>query len=276
MRRTIGLLCALAGLLGCGPTLPPSADLEALLEVEIPAEDPTLPTAMELLTRHIEATGMRNTIGASSSVRIRGLAEVAELGVEGEFEALRARPSRSLLRMNLPSVGETVYGVDDGRGWMIHPMVGVQVFEGAARIKARQNAGYEHLLERPAGIEVYRTVGRKRFDRRDCYEVFGLLSDSEGLGLDVRERMFREYFEVESGLLAGVEEASDSTTGTVMVRSTFRDYTDLGGSLVAKRTVQSSPGFDLTLTVESVEYDVVPEDAFELPEQVAELLQSAR
>ena len=271
-----GVALALA-LSSCGPTLPrgvSGAELEALTEIEVPAADPSAPLAEELLARHIEATGMRAVLEGSRSVRIDGTAEALELGVLGDFEALRARPARTRLLLRLPSLGEVLSGCDGERAWMVHPVSGVEVFDGAAQLKACRSAVYDHLLRRPDGLEAYLTVGRTRFGGRECYEVFGLhaAEDARQAALGVRERSFREFYSVDTGLLAGIIESSRSSNGAVEVTSRYEDYAAFGGSLVATRTVQRSPGFELVLTVESVVYDDVDDDQFELPGAVEKAL----
>lgn len=267
MRRTL-LACGLLAAAACGTTLPPSS--AGLPPASVPTADPDLPSADAILARHIEATGLRVVLEGSQSVHVRGAVEHAALDLVGEFDAWRARPARSAMRLWLPTLGETSYGCDGRRAWTLQPMVGPQVLAGADLLKACAGAVYDHLLRRPQGLETLVTVARRRFEGKECYEVYGLYADPAGS--DPVLRSFREFYDVSSGLLVGIVERSGSSTGNANVTRVFSDYAPLGGSLVARRTVQRSPGLTLVFTVEEVSYDAVSDEEFEVPQVAAALL----
>jgi len=269
-RRIAALLLLLAA--GCGQTLPRGgdpADLE--FPEEVPLADPTLPAALDLLASHLEATGMRAVIESSSSVVIRGRVQHREWNSEGTFEACRARPARSSMTMWLPGVGEASYVFDGTIGWMLHPIVGPELFEGATLAKARINAVYDQLLRRPEGLETYVTVAKKRFAGHDCYEVFGLYAFSEDVRATIADRSFREYYDVDTGLLVGLVERSKTTASSSRVESVFSDYERFGAGLVATRTRQRSNGIELVLLVDEVEYDAVTDETFAIPDEIRAL-----
>lgn len=265
-----GALVAALGLAASGCLAAPAGLADAHPLFRIPEEDPTLPTALELCERHVELTALDQVIASHDSVHVSGLARIPEMRLEGEFEAWRARPARSAVRIWLPTMGELAYGCDGQAAWTMHPVVGPQVLDGATLVKARSGAVYDQMLRRPEGLETYATVGIQRFGQRECYEVFGLFA--EPADASPRERSFREYYSVESGLLVGVVEASETSEGLVDVTRAFEDYQRMGDGLVARVTVQRSAGVELVLEVQQVEYDVLDEEAFECPPEIQRLL----
>ncbi len=269
MRRALPAWCLVAA--ACAPTLPPRG--EAAAAFAAPAPDPTLPDALALCARHVEATGLRAVLEAHDSVHVRGTVERPAQRLEGTFELFRARPALSAMQLRLPGVGETDYGCDGTRAWMAHPLLGPRVLEGADRVKACASAAWDALLRRPEGLEVYATVAREPFEGRACHVVFGRWADPPGAApSDPALRSFREYYDAETGLLAGVVEPSGSSEGPVVVTRVLGDYAPLAGSLVARRTEQRSPDLTLVFRVEDVRYGGVEQDAFEAPAAVEALL----
>lgn len=262
---------AALGLAASGCLASPAGLADAHPLFRIPAEDPTLPGALELCERHVELTGLAEVIARHDSLHVSGLARIPEMRLEGEFEAWRARPSRSAVRIWLPTMGELAYGCDGEVAWTMHPVVGPQVLQGATLVKARSGALYDQMLRRPEGLALYFTVGIQRFGQRECYEVFGLFA--EPADAPPRERSFREYYSIESGLLTGLVEPLETSEGLVDVTRAFEDYQRMGDGLVARLTVQRSGGVELVLEVQRVEYDAVDEEAFERPVEIQRLLE---
>lgn len=267
---------AVLGLAASGCLASPPDLADAHPPFRVPEEDPSLPTALELCERHVELTALGEVIARHDSVHLSGLARIPEMGIEGDFEAWRARPARSAVRIWLPSMGELAYGCDGAVAWTLHPVVGPQLLEGATLVKARSGALYDQMLRRPEGLETYVTTGVQRFGQEECYEVFGMFA--EPANASARERSFREYYSVESGLLVGLVEPSETSEGLVDVTRAFADYQRMGDGLVARVTVQRSAGVELVLEVQSVEYDVLGEgggdddDPFARPVEIERML----
>ena len=80
------------------------------------------------------------------------------------------------------------------------------------------------------------------------------------------------YFDVETGLSAGVSHTMETPTGKMEMVTIYSDYANFGGMLVATRVVQRNPQFDVVLSIVSVEYDVLDPAAVALPESVKALI----
>lgn len=254
----------------CAPTLPREAELPAF---HVPDEDPSLPSALELNRRHAERAGLAELLERHDSIHVSGRARVPSMDLEGEFDAWRARPARSAVRIWLPSMGEILYGCDGERAWSVHPVVGPRLLEGATLAKARSGAVWDQLLRRPEGLERFVTVAREPFAGRDCFVVFGLAADPPDA--PERERAFREFYAVDSGLLAGLQEPAETSDGVVDLVRVFDDYRPVEGLpsvLVARRTVQRSGGLELVLEVDAIELDRVDDEAFAPPPEIETLL----
>lgn len=169
-------------------------------------------------------------------------------------------------------------GTDGNVAWRLDPLLGASLIEGAELVEVRATAPYDHLVRRPEGLERLVTVGRERFEGHACYEVVGVYAPPADFPAEevppASARSFREYYDVESGLLAGsvtyAPAGADGAPGRVT--RVFEDYDERFGVLAAARHVQRTPNGTLVLEVDEVEYDDVPEDAFALPPEVEELL----
>ncbi|MGD2136395.1 MAG: hypothetical protein PVF27_09550, partial [Gemmatimonadales bacterium] len=82
-----------------------------------------------------------------------------------------------------------------------------------------------------------------------------------------------EYYDADTGLLAGSVRQMESPMGAMETTSMLSDYRDFGGLLVPAQTTQRTMGIDQIITVTGVEYDVVDPAVFELPDEIRALVE---
>jgi hypothetical protein len=81
-----------------------------------------------------------------------------------------------------------------------------------------------------------------------------------------------EYFDVEKGVEIGSESTRTTPFGAVPATSVLRDYTKFGALLQPATIVQRAISIEQVLRVASIDFDAVPDTAFELPPQIKALI----
>ena len=230
-----------------------------------------LPTARELVERHAAACNLREALVRSRSMHVRGRVSIPASGVEGTLEMWNARPGLSRSRIELGS-GVTVTGGFDGTvAWMIHSVSGPSVFEGLDLLQSRLESDWDEELKEGDAYESLRTVGRERFEGKECWKVEVVARPLPGMDVEatLAARTAHEYYEIETGLLAG-EKSRQGDVLTVTVQS---DYKDFGGRKLATRRIVRQAGQETLVTIDSVELDTVSEGFFRLPPEIQRLLE---
>jgi hypothetical protein len=102
------------------------------------------------------------------------------------------------------------------------------------------------------------------FEGRRCYWLHGITH----WGKDNNQ-----YYDVETGLLAGYRFQSDSSTSAAVTTLLFQDYKSFGGPLVATKVIARTGDSSQTVTFRSVSYGTLEDSIFELPQAVKALQQ---
>ena len=216
------------------------------------------PEAVDLFVRHGIGS---ETLGAKTSMRLRGTLEVPGTRASNcDVVVERSVPNRWRLVATFGAAGKIQRGFDGEAGWRIDPVFGNSILEGPALREAAETGALHHDLEFRERYSSMRTVGRKTFAGVDCWVV-----EAESVG-GARRRFF---FEVEHGRLAGRDAAGESML-------VLADYREFDGVWIATRqtTLHPETGAEEVLRVASVEFDVVPDAAYERPPEARRMLMS--
>ena len=256
LRRATGLTAAFA--------LIALAASAADVPVKTDSSEIRLPTAKDVIAKHLKAVGGRETILKHTSTRFRGRWDMPSLqGAGGEFELVQAKPNKRLMRMKMGETGEIVNGYNGKVGWVTSPFAPPALMEGKLLEQARHDADYYAALHNPTNYQSMETVARTRFDNRDCYE----LKVNRSFGQEVRE-----FYDANTGLLAGTRGIQETTEGTSEIVATLLEYQKFGDLL---QVTNMKIGIDqqvVNIRISSVDYDTVPDAEFELPAEIKELL----
>lgn len=232
----------------------------ALAPLALSAQD--LPDGRALIARHNEASGAE-TLRSHSSMHTKGQLTMAAQGLNAEIEFFTAMPNRSAQKVVIPGMGEILSGFDGTTAWSMNPMQGPQVFEGEAAERIKSESEFLGALRGPEQVTSATTLEKTEMAGTPCYKV------------KLQWKSGRESFDcyaVDSGLLIGSVQTTESPMGPMESTTLLSEYKDFGGRKIPTKLVQSSMGQEQVVTITAVEYDSVSDSTFAVPPAVKAIL----
>ena len=230
------------------------------------AQSPTaekLPSAREVINRHVKAIGGREMLMARSSSHATGTIEMPAAGLKGTLELFQAKPNSMLMRVSLPGVGDVQEGFNGKVGWSISPMTGPALLQGKQLEERRLDADFYADLQPEKRYESVTVVEKTTFEGRPAYKVRMV---KKGGGEDF------QFFDVESGLKVGSIATRESPMGAVTATTVETDYKPFGKLLTPTKLTLTTMGIQQVMTIQTVEYDNVDPSVFEPPAQIKALM----
>lgn len=222
-----------------------------------------LPSARSVINRHLAAMGGRKTVLAHTSTHTSGTVAISGSGMSGTFEIYAAKPNRTMLRITIGGIGEIVDGFDGTIGWSISALQGASLTLGKELEQKRFDADFYNELHDPARYQSMTTVEKTAFEGRPCYKVSLVKKDGAE---DV------EYYDVETGLKAGMSGTRETPMGAITATQMQSDYKKFGDLLQPTVLKQRAMGVEQVFSVTSLEYDKVDPSTFEPPAEIKALI----
>jgi len=250
------------------------ATIAALLVAPLYAQAPAktnapapagLPDARMLINKHVKAIGGRPAILAHTSMHGTGTVSVPASGMNGQIEVFGAAPNLQVIRITMGGIGEIAEGFDGKHGWSVNPVTGPTLKVGRELDQVKLDADFYSDLRDPKTYPEVKTVEKVTFDGRPCYRVS--LKRIDG-SLDF------DYYDVATGLRAGVEGTRDTQLGVITQTSVERGYKKFGKLMQPTELVTTTkpPSVEQRITLETVEYDTVEPSTFEPPAAIKALI----
>jgi hypothetical protein len=221
------------------------------------------PPVKEVIAKYIQALGGRETILKQSYLRAQGKLEMPGQGVDGTLEVLRAKPNKQMVRIQIPNMGKIEIGFDGTVGWMTNPFSEPMLLEGKMLDQARDEADFHNQLHDEKNFKSMETVGTTQFEGQECYEV--KLVQKSG-------RQTTEYFDVKTGLMAGLKATQETPQGEVGVTTRFREWKKFGDLLQPTKMTQKLGENDQMIAFDTVSMEPIPDKEFEQPDAVKKLV----
>ncbi|MFI5312491.1 MAG: hypothetical protein ACHQQ3_14735 [Gemmatimonadales bacterium] len=234
----------------------------ALAAAPAPARAQVLPSAKSLMDKHDAAVGGRTALDKHTSIHQAGTLSMAAAGLDATIDIYRLKPTMFLQKLVIGTVGEVLQGFDGKTAWA---MQGPQamVLDSAQAQQFRYNSDFFGNLHDPSRYKSAETVEQVEFDGRQCYKVkLVRLSGAEGF----------EFFDVATGLGAGMIASNETPMGKVEQTSVFGDYKDFGGVKFPTKILQKGAMGEITITLKTTEFDAVDPSTFALPDAVKALV----
>ncbi len=193
----------------------------------------TLPSADEVIDRHLRALGGKAALEGIATRAAMGTVQSPTFGSFGRFGEFFKAPNRLLRAYHVEHYGVVQQCFDGNKGWMETPEYGVEELTGGRLAEMRRDALFENPLTWRELYARFAVTKRTRQDGRDAIEV--LASTPEGS----RETLF---FAADTGLLLCRESPETGRDGSSrLVRVYYEDYREAAGVQVAHTLRHVSP-----------------------------------
>lgn len=222
-----------------------------------------LPAADVIIAKYIEAIGGKDALMKATSRHSVGKFSVPSQNAIGDLEVFSAAPNKQAVRISLPSIGEIRSGFDGETGWMMDPMRGNQVAEGARLEQMKSKAEFVEPLRYEKFVASMETVEQTDFEGKACYKV-------KLVGKDGKESF--EFFETDTGLQRGTSGQTETSMGPIDVVTFTSEWIEVDGLKFPAKTVQKLMGQEQIVTIEKVEMNTVDPAVFALPEEIKKVM----
>ncbi len=246
------------------------AAVAALLFVPLYAQAPAkavppaaLPPARDVINKYIKAVGGRDAILGHKSMHGTGTVSVPAQGMTGTIEIFGAAPNLQVIKITMGGIGEISEGFDGTHAWSNNAMTGPTLKVGKELDQVKLDADFYSDLRDPKTYPDVKTVDKVTFDGKSCYKIE--LSRVDG-SKDV------DYYDVTTGLRAGVEGTRETQMGPITQTSIEGGYKKFGKLMQPTQLTTKAMGVEQRITLETVEYDTVQPSAFELPAAIKALI----
>jgi zinc protease len=226
-----------------------------------------LPSAEEVLKRYRTAIGGENAIKRHTSRTIAGTFEIMGQNLKGDLKIAAAAPDSLHVTIVLPGVGNIERGYDGHVGWSLDPSVGPRLLEGKELDELKHSADFYDDLHDPKSYASITIVGQNQFEGADCYEM--KLVRTSGFE-------YTEFFDVKTGLMAGMKMNTTSQMGTIPVVQIVGEYKTFGGVMTPTVSRQRMMGLESEMTITSITFDPVDPKSFDLPAPIAVLVKQQK
>ena len=223
-----------------------------------------LPPAKELIAKFVAATNATAIMAKHQSVRTKGRFELPAAGVSGDLEISQARPNKTMMRINVSSIGQIEQGFDGTTAWSINPMQGPRLMTGRELDAVREESSFGTPSRQGPNVASAETTEKTEMNGEPCYKVKMVWKSG-------RETF--DCYSVASGLLIASTGKQESPMGTIEVTNLISDYKDFGGQKVATRLTQQVMGNEQVLIINTVDYDAADPAAFEMPAAIKALVE---
>jgi outer membrane lipoprotein-sorting protein len=236
-----------------------------LLLLALPAQAQDLPKAEDLMNDYIAKTGGEKVYKDVKSRISKGTISLA--GQKGDLEAYQKEPNLMYMAFDLPGLGKFETGTNGKVVWEKNPITGAKLQTGNEKAKMLRSAAFDSDYNWKKYFKTVETEKEEAVDGKPAYKV--KLTSPDG------EVLYR-FFDKKSGLIVKMISKVDSQFGEVETESFISDYRKVGGMQVAFKAVQKVAGQEVVIQLNTIEHNVnVPEDRFELPNDVKQLLKKA-
>ncbi len=222
-----------------------------------------LPKAEDLFVRHIDAIGGVKKIKAHKFSTATGSFNMPAMGISGDMVIKQAAPNKFYLSINIPGMGDMTQGFDGTVGWGINPMMGEMVLEGKELEQLKSQSDFYADLNYEKIFKTMKTTGKEDFNDQSCF-VVELVTQFDSKST--------RYFNVETGLIAGMEQTEESQMGPVTSLIMLDDYKEFDGVLYATTTTIQTMGQEQVLSVETISHDKLDDAVFALPDSIQALV----
>jgi hypothetical protein len=233
-----------------GSILAPISSLEAQ----------SLPAAKDLIAKYVAAVGGVDAFKKYKTVRVKAALDIPAQGMSGSLTILSRLPNETIMKIEIPGIGELKQGTNGEVAWYSNPMQGSRVVSGK-EAEAMVSEGPDPLnyLRMSANITSSETVEKATYDGKECYKVKHTYKTG---------RTTFDCFAVSDGLIVATVAKAATPMGEIEQTTLLSGYKEFSGMKRPTTMVIEAQGQQQVLTISDVTFDDVKDDEMTLPPEI--------
>lgn len=224
-----------------------------------------LPTAAEVIAKHVAAIGGKDAVKGIKSMKQIGTMEITAAGMTADVEMTMVAPNKQAMKLNLAGLGEIQQGTDGTVAWSVDPMRGPRLLDGKELDQAREQADFvAGMLYEADRYSAMTNEGIVDFAGEKAYKIKMV---RKGSGTESWQ-----YFSVATGLQIGSESTVTTEMGTTSSSTTVGGYQQFGPIKLPTRSEMMAGPQKMVMTTKTVEFNTAGPDAVTAPAAVQPLI----
>jgi len=205
-----------------------------------------VPTAADVIAKHVAAIGGKDAIRKVTSYKQVANMELPSAGLTAEVEVQVLAPNKMSTKATLPGIGDIVSGTDGQNAWSMNPMQGPRVLDGKEKEQAIEQADFYAGMLFPT--ELFSAITNEGAADFGGEKTWKLKFVRKGSGT-----ITTRYFSVASGLEIGSESSTTTEMGTIESTTVLSDYKEFAGVKFATKAQSTMGPQTMIMTIKSVE-----------------------
>ncbi len=245
----------------------PALVLAAHAFVYAQTQGPGLPSAAEILDRHVEVTGGKAAYARIHNIYSRGSFAVVGTGIRGSLISYEAEPGKSLSILDTPGSERVEEGTNGNVAWVLSSREGARLKEGDEKAIAIREATFNSKVHWRRLYPKVECVGTETVNARTCYKV--VLKPAVG-------KPITQYYDTDSLLLIKSVILLQAAAGEVPSENFYSDYKAVDGILFPHGLNHRVGNEEIVVVIDTIQCNAdIPWYRFDLPKEVQALLQKA-
>lgn len=211
-----------------------------------------LPSADELLARHVQALGGKAALEKITSRSLKGTLELPALGANSPWASLAKAPDKTWQQFDVPTIGTITEGFDGRVAWS-QSTLGALDKSGAELAEVKRRAVFHRELKFKEVFPKLRVLRKDKLGARDTLVLEATPADGPP------ERF---HFDAQSGLLLRHEAHYVTQFGEFEAATLFEDYREVDGVRIPFTIRRPEPEhLAFTVKLTEVKHNVPIDDA---------------
>jgi len=228
------------------------------------APEDNLPSAADILDRHVEATGGKVAYARIHNIYSKGTFVVVGTGIQGTLTAYEAEPGKSLSVLDIPGGERIQEGTNGNVAWVLSSREGARLKEGEERAVALREATFNSKILWRRLYPRADCVGTEVVNGQTCYKV--VLKPVEG-------RPITHYYDAKSYLLIKSVIPVKGPDGEVPSENFYSDYKEVNGILFPHGLNHRVGKEEIVVVLGKIQCNTdIAWYRFEIPKEVQDLL----
>ena len=228
------------------------------------AQEPALPPARQILDRFVEAVGGEEVVRKPKSLEMTGEFSMPASGISGSLGINSMAPNLLLVSLEIPGIGKVREGYDGEVAWSVDPVMGPRIKDGSELAQTKFQSDFYAVLHADSRYKSMETLARTEFGDSTCFKLRLVTTNDDEI---------IEYFDVDTGLLRGMEMTIESPMGPIKTSQKTGDYREFAGQKIATRVVVSVGPMEQVLKIDEIKVDTLEPSIFEPPAEIRALVE---